>query len=327
MHTIAFIGSDKNAGKTTVFNFVCSRLGKKMGSGKILLATSIGINGELLDNYEYAPKPNIHLPQGSAFITAHENLKSLTGHYEIIHVFSPPHFKKYFVLGRCLIDLTLVLEGPNEKHELLEIKQFLRAHFPDGHLLIDGSIDRQFVAHPDISDSFYFALLKSDRPEQLKKSQDLLLPLSIPLCAPEDSSLLREHLTSSTKSLLFDLEKRTLLYHGSEIPFLDRLLHEQLVAQRHGPVLMYLGGALSKGLYSFLAPLKNLKIVLHNFTLFQNISVYQQGKIKFHPKLYLLHPVVVEKIFLNEQAPADLPIPAAMALHNLYREDLDEIRI
>ncbi|MEI8348313.1 MAG: hypothetical protein WCG27_12660, partial [Pseudomonadota bacterium] len=227
-----------------------------------------------------------------------------------------------------LIDLTLVLEGPNEKSELLEVKKFLEVHHPQGYLLIDGSIDRQFVAHPEISDSFYFALLQSDRQEQLKKSQDLLLPLGIPVIEEDDKKLLAAHLGPEIKSLLFDLEKKELRHRSGQIPFLDRDLLAKCLKQKNSPTLLYLGGALTKSLYTFLAPFKGFRTVLHNFTLFQNISVYKSGQSKFNPKLFLLNPVVVERIFLNIQSPqALLPIPSGIKVHNLYREDPDEIRI
>ena len=49
METLAFIGSDKNAGKTTVFNFVYQKM---HAADTMVCLTSIGINGEPVDTYE-----------------------------------------------------------------------------------------------------------------------------------------------------------------------------------------------------------------------------------------------------------------------------------
>jgi len=49
--------------------------------------------------------------------------------------------------------------------------------------------------------------------------------------------------------------------------------------------MLYLNGALSKSLYALLAPLKNLTVILNNFTLYQNISVYDFQNRIFWPKI------------------------------------------
>ncbi|KKS25492.1 MAG: hypothetical protein UU83_C0005G0001, partial [Candidatus Jorgensenbacteria bacterium GW2011_GWF2_41_8] len=199
--TISFIGSDKNAGKTTALNFVYQKLKKenlslkgnrnKGNSNKTnnnVVITSVGINGEEFDNYESSKqykylKPEITIYNNDLFITASYHLEQLNGHYQILHIFDRPKFNKPLVLGRMLFDSKLILEGPNEKNELLEVKKYLlnienitlnQLHF----FLIDGSIDRQFLAHPQVSDYFFFSLLLCNRPQQINKAKNLLAPLS-----------------------------------------------------------------------------------------------------------------------------------------------------
>ncbi len=318
MKTWSFIGSDKNAGKTTVLNHVHRRLRETSGSSSICL-TSIGINGEEIDNYEQFPKPRIPIFRGNRFITAAGQLSAFSDCYEPLHTFSPPHFRKQYVLGRCLRGFMPVLEGPNSKEEILFMKELLAPLLPKGHLLIDGSIDRQFLGHPLISDAIFFALLISTRPEQQRKAADLLFALTIPECDLDEKSLITGKLNEETRSLLFD-GRGALLYRGTSPPFLDKELKEHCLKNRGTACRLYLNGALTRSLHALLAPLPNMRIVLDNFTLYQNVSVNEGLDKPFRPGLSLLHPVLVRHIFLNREADIELALPVGIPVHDLFRE-------
>lgn len=326
MKTLSFIGSDKNAGKTTVLNFVFRRLSEDPGQDVPVCLTSIGINGEEVDSYEGHPKPSIFLYKGSYFVTAGEHLKELTGKYEICFSFSD--FNKLYIFGKCLSDFQVVLEGPNNKQELLRLKKVVADILPDSCLLIDGSIDRQFLAHPDISDGFYFALLISDRKEQVQKAGDLLYSLSFPVCSRNHRQFLAKTGNQDTKSILYD-EKNQVLHHGSEIPSFDEDLKNASMKYKNTNTFLYLNGAFSKSLFTFFAPFKNLTIILDNFTLYQNISVRENLGPRFSPEIFLLHSVKVNKIFLKQDTgkTAFPGLPKNIPVINLFRENPYEIGI
>ncbi len=332
MKTFSFIGSDKNAGKTTALNFVYKRLWEKHGTGTPVCLTSIGINGEEIDAYEGHPKPRIRVFKDSFFVTASEHLKELTGKYEIFNCFS--EFNKLYVLGKCLADFQVVLEGPNNKQELAELKKIVNNIIPGTCLLIDGSIDRQFLAHPDISDAFYFALLVSDRKEQIQKAKDLLFSLTFRTCSENLKATLEKVRKQNTKSVLLEKDNQV-LYHGNEIPALDANLKSSCMKYKNKESVLYLNGALSKSLFTFFAPFKKLKIILDNFTLYQNVSVRENHGIRFAPEILLLHNVRVNKIFVKQENQAynttgstgSLGIPRNIPVHNLFRENPYEIGI
>ena len=317
MKTLAFIGSDKNAGKTTCLNFVCSRL----RIDHTLCLTSIGLNGELVDTYEGHQKPQIKLLPGDFFITASEHIKNLMGRIRIQHLFSWPNFKKNFVLAQVLTPLYPILEGPNSKAELLQLKQTLQLHDKIDFLMIDGSIDRQVIAHPDLCDSFYFALLLTERSEQMRKAINLVTPLNFPTCNQQAAQLIKKF--SPAKSLLFSASK--LLYRSDLIPFEDTLLKHHVDQFYQQKLFLYLNGALSHSLANFLAPFQNLTVILDNFTLYQNICL--SFARTFSPQLELFHPLNLEKIFLRQQTKTHFLPHIKTPIHNLYREDPDEIRI
>lgn len=328
MQTISVIGSDKNAGKTTVLNYIRQQWQRQ----KIRFCTSsIGINGESFDNYESTLKPNISLFPEECFITATRHTAHLNGKIQILDVFSPPLFSQDYILGKCKIPSTIVLEGPNEKKQLLALKTALRQTIRPDKFLIDGSIDRQFIAHPDISDAFFFALLISSRPEQNNKAQGLLQALNIPLCTAEEKKLIYHYSTKEQLSFcLFDAEK--LILKSQTPAFISSALKQYCLKHSQNDLLLYLNGALSINLCDFLRPFHKLKIVLHNFTLYQGISTQKKNERILLPHLKILHPLVVKKIFLqqrgsSEQQPSilshfalDQQQAKQIPCHNIFRD-------
>ncbi len=325
MKTLSFIGSDKNAGKTTALNFVYQFLRKKDLS-KICL-TSIGINGEIVDQYDGRQKPSISIEKNDFFLTASEHLVKLTGLYKTVHSFTLPNYSKNYILAQATSRQDLILEGPNNKSETIEMKKILQHQFDMDLLLIDGSIDRQFLADPLISDSFNFALLVSDREEQRNKSIDLLTPLNFERCRDEDFQIIDNKIASGNRSALWN--EQEILFSGDQIPFLDERLKKVLSENKDKSCTLYLNGALCKSLYTFLASFDKLKIVLNNFTLYQNISTIRNVDLTFKPTISLLHPIKVDNIFIKEEdhSKIKLPIPNNIPIHNIFKEEINALRI
>ena len=328
MNTIAFVGSDKNAGKTTALNHVYKNLFGQQNTHTPICVTSIGINGEDVDSFTGLDKPTIELKQDSFFVTARQHLAGLTEYVTTLEMFTGSEFSKEYIFGQCQQDLGLVVEGPNSKNEIQLIKQRIEKYLVDGKLLIDGSIDRCFLASPEISDGFYFSLYLSQDKEQLTKARDLLTPLNFPVCDTSVSSLIVNRLDADTRSLYFN-ESGELLYHGKQIPFMDDDL-KKVCAQQNGNVgRLYLNGALSRSLYLFLADFSNLELVLDNFFLYQNVSTGQQVSPRFLPRLSLYHPSNVLGIFIRREKTvnngmndllAGLPMPSQIPVSDLQKE-------
>ncbi|MBF0359513.1 MAG: hypothetical protein HQK49_00785 [Oligoflexia bacterium] len=376
MKTIAFIGSDKNAGKTTSLNFVYQKLKReakevKEAKERNFIITSVGINGEEFDNYESSDlhkylKPDITIYRGDYFVTATEHLEKLSGQYKIIHIFDGPRFSKILILGQMLVDCKLVLEGPNEKDELLEVKNYLNLNSKKGSLqhqhqffLIDGSIDRQVLAHPKISDYFFFSLLLSNRPEQINKANNLLVPIGLVSCDHCIADYIRNILNNdkngnNTKSLLLKIEYEqgksnsiSTIYRGTKIAFLDDELIKHCIkysdTDSNSNLYLYLNSALTKSLNNILVPFKHLKIILDNFTIYQDVSACKTSllsdvldlakdlvKDKDH-KILLLNQINVSALFMREEVDMDTSIihkySGKKPVINIFRENLNEIRV
>ncbi len=318
MQTHCFIGSDKNCGKTTAFTHVYEKMHRR-GRDLPLCVTTIGINGEGTDRYGGGAKPEIRLLKGSSFITRGRHLSRHGGKYETTFFMSGGPFRGSYVMGRCLMDFPVVLEGPNSGGEVRLMKEKMAKLFPEqGVLLIDGSIDRQFLAHPAISDMFYFSVLFSKRRPQRRKSKGLLQSLQIDACADGIRKIITAEQGAATKSLLFREDGRV-LYHSNAIPYCDDGLL-RACREVEGRVFLYLNGAFTGSLNDFLMPFKDLELVLDNFTLYQKISTSRSDHTNFQPRITLLHPLRIRGVFVKQEVDFDRNLlPAGVPVKNLFR--------
>lgn len=135
---IGILGTAKNTGKTTTTNFLlewANSAGIKVG------LTSIGYDGEDIDNITGLPKPRIFIQKDNIFATAELCLSSLKKHIEIIEKTSVNTALGQVIIGRVLKEGLVVLAGPNKGKDLLLIIQKLKEQ--DVQLiLVDGALNR-----------------------------------------------------------------------------------------------------------------------------------------------------------------------------------------
>jgi len=135
--SVGFAGLAKNVGKTTALISVLDNL---RSLGKRIALTSIGYDGEEIDNITGLPKPKYFLKVGDLVATAQRCLVSGLRVVQETDVFTP--------LGRVLIarlerDTRVILAGPNK---LRDLEKALTMFFSEGAevALVDGSINRVY---------------------------------------------------------------------------------------------------------------------------------------------------------------------------------------
>ncbi|MCH3924403.1 MAG: ParA family protein [Bacteroidales bacterium] len=145
--SISFVGMDKNAGKTETLNYVLSRL--HSFNNKSVAVTSIGIDGETIDQVTKTSKPKIFIYPNTIFITA-ENLYSQKQIVSVVEDIS----KESTSLGRLVSARSLsfgnvLLSGPTNTSWL---KQFISKLEQQCDIcLIDGALSRKSFASPSIT--------------------------------------------------------------------------------------------------------------------------------------------------------------------------------
>lgn len=150
--SISIAGMCKNAGKTTVLNFLISSLPDNLIFG----LTSVGNDGETLDLVTGTQKPRIFVKKGTLVATADKLLNHCSTSREILYKggFSTPLGQ--IVIFRAKTDGYIRLAGPSIGEQVKKIKDIL---FDLGaeKVIIDGALDRRFLASSDISDSAILA--------------------------------------------------------------------------------------------------------------------------------------------------------------------------
>lgn len=149
--SISVVGLEKNTGKTETLNFIIKKLNKTIG------VTSIGIDGESVDQVTFTPKPEIEIKEGTIFATAEKFYKQRRLTAEILSVeddFRTP-------LGRIIIAKALekgkvILAGPQTTEKIKRIIDKIKK-FGAEIVLIDGALSRLSPASPVITDAMILA--------------------------------------------------------------------------------------------------------------------------------------------------------------------------
>lgn len=135
--TIATVGTCKNAGKTTVLNYLIKAYHDK----KILAVTSIGYDGEARDAVTHLPKPRIKVYPGIFVATSSSCLKTTTTSYEQIMSTGIQTSIGQVVIVRILTEGIMEIAGPamaSQIHDLTDKLQELACT----KVLVDGAAGR-----------------------------------------------------------------------------------------------------------------------------------------------------------------------------------------
>lgn len=269
--SISLVGMGKNSGKTVTLNYLIKILKhKKLG------VTSIGIDGEKVDNLTYTPKPSISLDEGAIVATASGTLDQFTGSYEILEgtgIYNP--------LGEILIvrlqeASDVLLGGPERSTDLKEIIKILKG-FGCEKILVDGAIDRRVSASPYVTDGMVFvtgASFSRDINRLVKETVHRVNMLSLPTSEENIRKILEEYI----------VKDQMVLSKGDEIqvlPFKSALFAKEITKYFIKGIdnILYIPGALMDSFMEDLTPL-----VKQGFK--SRIIVKDGTKIFLSPKAY-----------------------------------------
>ncbi len=169
---VGIIGIAKNTGKTTTLNWLIKKhLHETIG------LTSIGLDGEKMDQIHFLPKPRIVVHQGMIVATAKSCLDESTIDYDLIE-----KTNLFTSIGEILIvriknEGFLVIAGPTTNRELSMVLKTMKQYA--SKILIDGALNRMTFSHIDEIDGLVLATGASVSPimeetvERTKRIVDL----------------------------------------------------------------------------------------------------------------------------------------------------------
>lgn len=135
--SVAIVGLEKNTGKTTVLNHLIGLI----GSQRPLLLTSIGYDGESVDQVTGTDKPRIRVPAGTLVATARGLLARCRVEKEILETTGLATPLGEVILFRALDDGFVELAGPSVIADMKSLIDGVRARH-DALILIDGALSR-----------------------------------------------------------------------------------------------------------------------------------------------------------------------------------------
>lgn len=135
---IGIAGTAKNTGKTTATMAIMEKVFQK---GIKLGLTSIGYDGETLDNVTGLPKPRITMEKGNIVAIADKCIEASTAEIEILEVTNVRSALGRIVIGEIKEPGLVVIAGPNKSSEVRIINQYLQKYGCQ-LIMVDGAINR-----------------------------------------------------------------------------------------------------------------------------------------------------------------------------------------
>lgn len=213
---------EKNTGKTECLNYIIYRLKEKE---KIIALTSIGIDGESIDQVTETSKPEIEIYPGTIFITSEKYYKQKQLTAEILDI-----TQKSTALGRLITARAkdfgkVICSGPSQTVWLKEVID-KTSEFGIDLFLVDGALSRKSSSSPSITESMILTTGAAVAPridDIVKKTSFLVKLINIEKFDTEFSKILLE----KEKGLFIITKDNELIDTGIESGlFADKLSSE-----------------------------------------------------------------------------------------------------
>ncbi|SHF12382.1 hypothetical protein SAMN02745164_01828 [Marinitoga hydrogenitolerans DSM 16785] len=290
--SISIVGLEKNTGKTETLNYIIKHLEKKIG------ITSIGIDGESIDQVTATPKPEIEIKEGTIFATAERFYKQKRFTSEILSIEDNLRTS----LGRIIIAKSLekgkiILAGPQNTVKIKSLIERLK-EFGAEIVLIDGALSRLSPASPVITDAMILstgAALTININELVKKTKHIVNMILLEETEYKEKLKNLDDGIYTISDKIFKLPIKSLLSFKS----LEKHILE------YGEKI-YLTGALTENFLKYLIKqkdLKNVEIIVKDFTkIFISPETYKIY-IKKGGKITVLKKTKLIAITINPYSP------------------------
>lgn len=304
--SLSIVGLEKNTGKTECLNYVLNRI---KNSGKVVAITSIGIDGEGIDQVTHTHKPEIEVFEGMLFATSEKHYLGKLITAEILDVTRKRTSLGRLVIAKAKADGKVLLSGPADTVWLQTLIAELQVQGAD-LTLVDGALSRLSLASPVITDAMILATgaaLSANIPELVRKTTFTYTLINLPQVEESVKSKLdaidKGVWTIDNDNNLHDLKLSSAFSISTETP--------NLLANG---TRLFVAGAVSDKLVNSLRmqkQIEEIEIIVRDFTkLFITPEAYTMftrkgGKIKVlqQPKLMAvcINPVAPNGQQLNSQ--------------------------
>lgn len=305
---------EKNTGKTECLNYIISRL---KDSKNTIAVTSIGIDGETVDQVTDTAKPEIEIYPNVIFLTSEKHYRQKQITAEILEVSEKQTSLGRLITARAKDTGKLIFSGPpNTKWLREEIAKSCTLGVD--LFLVDGALSRKSLASPSVTESMILttgAALSANIRVLVKKTAFVAELINLPvfentitndLLSVENGLWAIEHDDKIydlgiESTLLLDKEKDKLFAHGNKI---------------------FVSGIITDNLLGFLRIQKNINdtiIIVRDFTrIFVSPEKYA-AFIKKGGKIMVLLKTKLIAICVNPVSPDGFVLDAAKLINELHK--------
>lgn len=296
--SLSIVGLEKNTGKTECLNYILKRL---KTSGKNLALTSIGIDGETLDQVTQTSKPEIEIFENTIFVTSEKHYKSKQVISEILDVSERQTSLGRLVTAKAINTGKLMFSGPADTFWLKSIISQMQNYNVD-ITIVDGALSRMSLSSPAVTECMVLATgaaVSTNIPQLVKKTKFVYNLINIEVFeSPINSKLL------SIEKGLWAIDKD---YNIIDLNIASVFLLEQHKENlfRYGNKL-FISGAISDNLLNFLRTQKNISDIVLIVKDFTKIFVSQEAYLAFLKKggtLKVLLQTKLMAVCINPVAP------------------------
>ena len=257
---MSIVGLEKNTGKTECLKYVLDRLPVQT---KRIAVTSIGIDGETVDQVTRTQKPEIVLREGMYFGTSETHYRQRRLVSELIDVSDENTSLGRVVTARALTGGKILLSGPSSANSLRRWMGDMRRLGID-LVIIDGALSRLSSASPAVSQSMILATgaaYSANINTLVSKTAHVVDLVNLELTSEKN----RDTLSLLDKGLWF-IDKQGELHLLDTMTSLSKDIHFQGMEDCE---TLYVAGALVDGFLEKVRKNKNLKqveLVVRDFT-------------------------------------------------------------
>ena len=259
--SVSVVGMAKNTGKTECLKYILAGCASR---GHLAGVTSIGIDGESLDQVTGTEKPEIVLNEGTLFVTAENFYRERRLTSEILDIGNIQTALGRLVVARAVTTGKAVLAGPTATGQVRGVIRQLQA-LGAQTVFVDGALSRKSLGSPAVTDALVLstgAALSPNIGELVRKTRFVYDLLKIPAF---DSPLVSEML--EIESGIFAVsDDGGLVDLGISSAFLLEQNKSRLF--EHGTTL-FVSGAVGDNLFEFLRKqpqVSDITLVLRDFT-------------------------------------------------------------
>jgi hypothetical protein len=288
---ISIVGNAKNAGKTTVMNSYLDYLTEPIA------ITSIGLDGEEIDQVTFMNKPQIYVKPGYFVATAEDTLKNFTCEYEIIR-----RTKLSTSIGMVVIvevkSIGKVLVAGPAKVSDMEILITELKQIPISKIIIDGAFSRHVFARLSQATLLVIGANKSRDMNIVVNSAKLLVQKFKLSSNPYKDICFGEKITF--------IDKEHILREWRYSSIIGKV-HDFFNEPFDGIKAVYFPKALTNSFVEKLIRERNkykFDIILDSPTSVQINDSLLEKILKLDNKLYVVNPINLVAVFCNPYSPA-----------------------